>query len=98
MSEDKTAVHRIQDLLGETKEDTSPYLIIISAKTPATVGKMIKLEKGELVMGRAADTRICRSRTTASRAALQARDAAEWLTFSSSTSARPTARTSTASR
>jgi two-component system cell cycle response regulator len=58
MSEDKTAVHRIQDLLGETKEDTSPYLIIISAKTPATVGKMVKIEKGELVMGRAADTHL----------------------------------------
>lgn len=57
MSEDKTAVHRIQDLLSETKT-TSAYLIIISAKTPATVGKMVKIEKGELIMGRSPDTQL----------------------------------------
>jgi diguanylate cyclase (GGDEF)-like protein len=58
MSEDKTAVHRIQDLLGETKATSSAYLIIISAKVPATIGKMVKIEKGELVMGRAPDTQL----------------------------------------
>jgi diguanylate cyclase (GGDEF)-like protein len=58
MSEDKTAVHSIKDLLGETEAKIAAYLIIISAKTPATIGKMVKIEKGELVMGRASDTQL----------------------------------------
>jgi diguanylate cyclase (GGDEF)-like protein len=58
MSDDKTAVHRIEDLVGEDKASSSAYLIIISAKTPATIGKMVKIEKGELVMGRAPDTQL----------------------------------------
>jgi diguanylate cyclase (GGDEF)-like protein len=57
MSEDKTAVHRIQDLLGEKRARTA-YLIIISAKVAATIGKMVKLDKGEFVLGRAPDTQL----------------------------------------
>ncbi len=57
MAEDKTAVHKINDLLGESTTP-SAYLIIISAKTPASIGKMLKLEKSEFVMGRAADTQL----------------------------------------
>ena len=57
MAEDKTAVHKISDLLGEAKANNA-YLIVISAKVAATIGKMLKLEKGEFVMGRAPDTQL----------------------------------------
>lgn len=56
MAEEKTAVHRIKDLLGEQR--ATAYLIIISAKAPVSVGRMMKLDQGELVMGRAADTQL----------------------------------------
>jgi diguanylate cyclase (GGDEF)-like protein len=54
MAEDKTAVHTIKDLLGEAQTNAA-YLIVISARSPALIGRMIKLEKGELVMGRSPD-------------------------------------------
>jgi diguanylate cyclase (GGDEF)-like protein len=57
MSEENTAVHRIKDLLGEAQASTA-YLIVISAKTPGAVGRMMKLDKGELVMGRAVDAQL----------------------------------------
>ena len=55
MAEDKTAVHSIQDLLGTAQKQANAYLIIISARIPAMVGKMVKLDKAELVMGRSPD-------------------------------------------
>ncbi len=58
MSEDKTAVHSIKDLLGENRTKSSAYLIVISAKSAAAVGKMTKLDKNELVMGRAPETQL----------------------------------------
>jgi diguanylate cyclase (GGDEF)-like protein len=59
MSEDKTAVHSIHDLLGTSKTaKSSAYLIVISAKTAAMVGKMIKLDRAEMVMGRSPDVPI----------------------------------------
>ncbi|MBL8911697.1 MAG: GGDEF domain-containing protein [Archangium sp.] len=58
MAEDKTAVHKISDLLGEARRVNNAYLIVISSKTAATIGKMVKLEKGEFVMGRAPDTQL----------------------------------------
>ncbi len=58
MSEEKTAVHSIKDLLGETKAKSSVYLIVISAKNAAMVGKMLKLEKSEFTMGRAPETSL----------------------------------------
>src|SRR5687768_5231138 len=54
MSEEKTSVHLITDLLGKARSQNA-YLIVISAKTPATIGKMIKLDKAELVLGRSQD-------------------------------------------
>jgi two-component system, cell cycle response regulator len=57
MSEENTAIHSIPDLLREAAKKTA-YLIIISSKTAATVGKMVKLDRGEFVMGRAADTQL----------------------------------------
>lgn len=56
MSEENTAVHKFRDLLGGPK--ASAYLIIISARAPASVGRMMKLDRGELVMGRATDTHL----------------------------------------
>ena len=57
MSEDKTSVHTIADLLGKAKGQ-SAYLIVISAKTPASIGKMLKLDKAEVVMWRSAETQL----------------------------------------
>ena len=56
MSEDKTSVHSIADLLGKASKQANAYLIVISAKSPATIGRMTKLERGELVMGRSLET------------------------------------------
>ena len=58
MSEDKTSVHSIADLLGQAKKSQNAYLIIISAKSQATVGKMIKLDKPEFIMGRSTETNL----------------------------------------
>ena len=55
MSEDKTSVHSIADLLGTAKAVNNAYLIVISAKSPAGIGRMIKLERTELVMGRSTE-------------------------------------------
>jgi diguanylate cyclase (GGDEF)-like protein len=57
MSEDKTAVHSIPELIREAARKTA-YLIMISSKTPATVGKMVRLDQGEFVLGRAQDTQL----------------------------------------
>ena len=58
MSEDKTSVHSIADLLGKAKQTQNAYLIVISAKSQATVGKMIKLDRPETTMGRSQDATI----------------------------------------
>ncbi len=55
MAEDKTAVHSIKDLLGEAQKKNAAYLIVISARSPASVGRMLKLDKSEFVMGRSPD-------------------------------------------
>lgn len=56
MSEEKTSVHAVEDLLREGRQSGAAYLIVISAKSPATIGKMTKLDKPELVMGRSSET------------------------------------------
>jgi two-component system, cell cycle response regulator len=58
MAEEKTAVHSIKDLLGEKRSQASAYLIVISSKTAALVGKMVKLDKPESIMGRASDVAL----------------------------------------
>ena len=58
MSEDKTSVHSIADLLGKAKQTQNAYLIVISAKSQATVGKMVKLDKPETIMGRSQDAQV----------------------------------------
>jgi diguanylate cyclase (GGDEF)-like protein len=57
MSEETTAVQNIPDLLREAARKTA-YLILISSKTAAAVGKMVRLDQGEFVIGRAADTQL----------------------------------------
>ena len=58
MSEDKTSVHTIADLLGSATQKQGAYLIIISAKSPATIGKMTKVDKAELIMGRSTEAAV----------------------------------------
>lgn len=55
MEEEKTTVHSIADLLKKAQQQQSAYLIVISAKTPAGIGRMFKLDKAETVLGRSAD-------------------------------------------
>jgi len=54
MSEEKTKVHSVSDLLGRAQQQ-SGYLIVISAKSAAGIGRMFKLERPETVLGRSAD-------------------------------------------
>ncbi len=55
MEEEKTSVHSIADLLKQAQQTHSAYLIVISAKSPAGVGRMFKLERAETVLGRSQD-------------------------------------------
>jgi len=57
MSEEKTSVHSVQDLLGKARQQNA-YLIVISAKSAATVGRMFKLDKPEVVLGRSVDATL----------------------------------------
>ena len=54
MSEEKTTVHAIHELLGQKKQ-AKAYLIVISAKTNAEVGKMVSLDRSQCVLGRSTD-------------------------------------------
>ncbi len=58
MAEDKTAVHKISDLLTSAKATHNAYLIVISSKVAASIGRMLKLDNSEFVMGRAPDTQL----------------------------------------
>jgi diguanylate cyclase (GGDEF)-like protein len=55
MSDDKTAIHQISDLLADTKK-SSAYLIVVSGKT--SIGKMYKLDRKEMVLGRGTEADI----------------------------------------
>jgi diguanylate cyclase (GGDEF)-like protein len=58
MSEEKTAIHSIRHLLGAQRAQHAAYLIVISAKSPAMIGKMYKLDKPEFIMGRSPETQV----------------------------------------
>ena len=58
MTEEKTSVHSIAELLGNKGKKQHAYLIVISAKSPALVGKMFKLERTETVLGRSLDSEL----------------------------------------
>ncbi len=53
--EEKTIVHSVADLLAEAKK-VSAYLIVVSGKT--SVGKMFKLDRTEMTIGRGSDVDI----------------------------------------
>ncbi len=57
MSEEKTSVHSISDLLGQAQQQ-SAYLIVISAKSAAGIGRMHKLDRAETVLGRSSDAQF----------------------------------------
>jgi len=57
MSEEKTSVHSISDLLGSAQRQ-SAYLIVISAKSAAGIGRMFKLDRSEVVMGRSSEAQF----------------------------------------
>jgi len=54
MSEEKTSVYSVPDLLS-TEQRQSAFLIVISARSAAGIGRMYKLDKSEVVLGRSAD-------------------------------------------
>jgi len=58
MSEEKTSVHSIADLLAAEGQRHSAYLIVISAKSVATMGRMYKLDRPEIVLGRSSEAEI----------------------------------------
>jgi len=55
MVEEKTIVHSVSDLLSQAKR-TSACLIVVSGKT--SVGKMFKLDRQEMTIGRSNDAEI----------------------------------------
>jgi diguanylate cyclase (GGDEF)-like protein len=54
MSEDKTSVYSVPDLL-DSEQGQSAFLIMISAKSAAGIGRMHKLDKSEVVLGRSSE-------------------------------------------
>jgi diguanylate cyclase (GGDEF)-like protein len=54
MSEDKTSVYSLPDLL-DSEHGQSAFLIMISAKSAAGIGRMHKLDKSEVVLGRSSE-------------------------------------------
>lgn len=57
MSEEKTSVYSVPELL-DTEQAQHAFLIVISARSAAGIGKMYKLEKSEVVLGRSADCQL----------------------------------------
>lgn len=54
MSEEKTSVYSVPDLLS-TEQRQSAFLIVISARSAAGIGRMYKLDGSELVLGRSTE-------------------------------------------
>jgi len=52
MSEENTSVHSVADLIAAAGGRQSAYLIVISAKSAAALGRMIKVDRPEIVLGR----------------------------------------------
>jgi GGDEF domain-containing protein len=57
MGEENTSVLMIPDLIGKTRRQ-SAYLIVITARSAAGVGVMLKLEHPEIILGRSADAHL----------------------------------------
>ncbi|HME89800.1 MAG TPA: GGDEF domain-containing protein [Myxococcaceae bacterium] len=54
MSEEKTSVYSVPDLLS-AEQRQSAFLIVIQARSAAGIGRMYKLDKSEVVLGRSAE-------------------------------------------
>jgi len=54
MTEEKTSVFVVPELLSKGRKQNA-YLIVISAKSAATIGRMFKLEQQEIVLGRSVE-------------------------------------------
>jgi diguanylate cyclase (GGDEF)-like protein len=54
MTEEKTSVFVVADLLQKGRKQNA-YLIVISAKSAASIGRMFKLEQPEIVLGRSVE-------------------------------------------
>src|SRR5688500_5394728 len=54
MSEEKTTVRSIGALVGNQRKQHA-FLIVISAKSPAAVGRMQKLDRSEVTLGRSSE-------------------------------------------
>jgi two-component system cell cycle response regulator len=55
--EEKTLVHSISDLLSRTRQQ-SAYLIVLQSKVAATVGRMYKLDRPEVILGRSTEAAL----------------------------------------
>ena len=53
--EDKTSVHSIADLLAAAGGRQSAYLIVISARSAAVMGRMFKIDRPEVTLGRSVE-------------------------------------------
>src|SRR5262245_52492840 len=53
--EDKTSVHSLADLRAAAGGRQSAYLIVISAKSAATMGRMFKIDRPEITLGRSVE-------------------------------------------
>jgi len=58
MSEETTSVHSVADLLDAEGRRQSAYLIVISARSAAIVGRMFKLDRPEVVLGRSGEVQL----------------------------------------
>jgi len=54
MTEEKTSVFVVPELLSKGRKQNA-YLIVISAKSAASIGRMFKLEQQEIVLGRSVE-------------------------------------------
>ena len=55
-TEEKTSIHRFADLVGQAAPaQHAAYLIVLSAKSAAGIGRMHKLERPQTVLGRSAE-------------------------------------------
>src|SRR5688572_9623023 len=57
MTEEKTSVQSFADLLGKGRQQHA-YLIVISTKSSAGIGRMQRIDKPEVVLGRSTDAQF----------------------------------------
>ena len=56
MSEERTSVHTISELLGKAaKKERTAFLIVLNSKNAALIGKMTRVDEAEVTLGRSAE-------------------------------------------